>query len=182
MNSLRKILTYIFLTILLMQSAGLLLVFLNAQYQHKREVRNYLSQYFSKDNFQLIKIPVAETLSSAGNFQRMEDTEFSYDDKLFDIYHEETIDDTVYFYCLRDDTEEIIVKSIDEFFNNKKINAQTSNFTSLFQRLPIFVSNHSYMNLFGLNVRSRYIHFPHPNNSYLSIILDVVIPPPRSFS
>ena len=165
-----------------MQSVGLLLVFLNAQYQHKREMKNYLSKYFSKDNFQLIKIPITETLSSQENFERTEDTEFSFEGKMYDIYREEIKNDTVYFYCLRDDAEEIMVKSIDEYFNNKKINAQTTNFTSLFQRLPIFVSNNSYMNLSGLNVRHRYIHFSLPDNKYLSVILDVVIPPPRSFS
>jgi hypothetical protein len=182
MRSFRKLLISFFLLFLLIQSEAILILFLFIKYQHKNDIKQYLTQYFSKDKFELVKIPRYLTKALQGDFRRIEESEFCYKGKLYDIFKEEINTDTIYFYCLRDDKEEELNNSFNEYLTDQKIDAKIYLVKNSLHLLTSFVNYFSSTYLPGNNKISEFCLAKYQQENYISIIPEVKVPPPRLFS
>ena len=180
MKCFRKTLTYFLLAMLLMQSVGILFLFLYSRYSHKRDVRNFLTQNISMESIELIKLSISQTLDASENFKRIENDEFILDRKLYDIFKEEIKSDTVYFYCLHDDKEEALFSKLGNYFHNNRINSQIPGINDLSQLINVLVTFYPSKN-FGDHPfeNPKNCYFTSQLSRYLSIVLDSNFPPPR---
>ncbi len=180
MRCFRKTLTYFFLTMLLIQSAGMLFVFLYSRYTHKSDVRNFLAKNISIENFELIKVPTRQTFAETGNFKRIEADEFILNSKLYDIFKEEIKGDTVYFYSLHDDQEEGLFSKLGDYITSHRLNARIPASFDLSQFINVLATYNHPEKFNNTNFKHRNgCYSIAQTSSYLSIILDTDSPPPR---
>ena len=173
----KKFFTTILLFLLLLQSAGMLLVFLYSNYSHKRGMREFLSGNINEKNLELIKLSFL-TAKSDYNFQRLDDYEIALGAKRYDVFKEKVRGDTVYFYCLRDEKEEEIYSRLNSFLMNR-INARIPKANIVSQLLTVAAIYYSSDKPRDTHLFSSPKSYYSSHVLYRSVILDKDSPPPR---
>jgi hypothetical protein len=113
--------------------------------------------------------------------QWVEENEFRFNDKMYDVVKTETRGDSVYLYCLHDENESRLYTILDEFFqqmldgNPDKVDEliTLNNSLSQFYSKPFDHENDT-----GLYEKGKY--FTDVNSNLLEGEHFLVIPPPRS--
>lgn len=71
-------------------------------------------KFLNDTELELIKIPVGVSYHSAANFQRLNDHEIIYNNKLYDVVKHFIKGDVHYYYCMNDSKEEKILEQIKQ--------------------------------------------------------------------
>ena len=89
----------------------------------KKEMKKQIIAGMDLNKTELIKLTQEQIAGSYNGFRFIEDHEFQYAGKMFDIVKRENRNDTVYFYCINDKKEEALIASfVDEGSGNGKSN------------------------------------------------------------
>lgn len=169
----------IFLVLLIVfNTGGFLFVYFQIGNCFKQIAFNKIDNYIPLDNLELIRINVkSPEYSNKDIFERINEREFSYFGKMYDIYKEEISGDTLSLYCVSDEKEDVINYAIYTYINDKKndnSNSALENIIKIFITIALAPAetNYNSINIFN-NISFLY------QISYQNILLDVPSPPPR---
>lgn len=93
----------------------------------KRDAANQLNAFIPDDNLELIKIHKNDLNNNSASILFMEEDEFLYCGMMYDIYKTEAIGDSIYYYCISDEKENILEKSFASYVHAKTSNNTSSN-------------------------------------------------------
>ncbi len=102
------------LLILLVPLAGGYLFFKLRQYQIREMMEQRIKNGISKDELTLVKIPDKWQEGSHSSFTWVEDNEFRYKGRMYDIVEQEKHGDTTRYYCILDHEESALYSKLEE--------------------------------------------------------------------
>lgn len=108
-----KTFAFILLLITLFQSVGYIGMFQVWQIKIKREIKFIILKGIKNEELTLLKIPLKFHTRNNPDFQFEETDEFSYYGEMYDIVRKEHHADTIWYYCLQDRDETLLISSIN---------------------------------------------------------------------
>jgi hypothetical protein len=107
----RRAISISLLLSMLLQAAGYFFVFKILQHEIRQEIEQQIKAGVPETELVLLKIFEAKPHLA---FQRVEEHEFRYDGKMYDIVRQEAHGDTTWYYCLADEKETQLFANLDE--------------------------------------------------------------------
>lgn len=96
---------------MLFQAAGYFFVFKILQHEIRQEIKQQIKAGVPEADLVLFKIFEGKPHPA---FQRVEEHEFRYHSKMYDIVRQEAHGDTTWYYCLADEKETQLFANLDE--------------------------------------------------------------------
>ena len=175
----KKALSILIIALLIFNSGGYYFIFLQLQNCFKQLAQNKIDDYIPLENLILIKVNKKSSFENHVDvFERLNDEEFKYYGKMYDIYKEEENGDTVFFYCVSDENEDVILKAFTDYasnFNDINLNPIIKNIIKTFITNAIQSSLLVYK-YYSSRLKISYYY----QNLYDDIFLDIPSPPPKS--
>jgi hypothetical protein len=175
---LKRILSIFLVLLIVFNTGGFFFVYFQLGNYFKEMAFNKINDYVPLDRLELIKININSTAFNDDDiFDRVNDKEFSYYGRMYDIYKEDISNDTLYLYCVSDENEDIINNAITIYINEKKSdnsNSAISNIIKIFITIALTPKSIEYNYLNTYKSISNQIHI-----SYQNIFIDIPDPPPR---
>ncbi len=176
----KKCVSILILALMLYNIMGYYLAYLAMVQQTKEEMRETLTDNDETQDLIVVKVPYVNGKIEEKDFELIDEDEFRYEGKMYDIARTEIKDNAIYFYCLNDKKEDAIdlalVKHIQNNVNDNSATGKKSN--SILKNLIKI-----YLPITGL---SGSFSSSENDNSYagrtfqtLTTVFDVASPPPR---
>ena len=152
-------------------AGGYFFIYFQLQNCFKQVAFNRINDYMPIEELELIKVPLK---GDAGDYERVNDREFSLDGKMYDIYEEKISGDTLSLYCVNDENEDIVNSAFATYINakkNDKPNSAIANIIKIFITIalePVKSDNYTcnrHENLdysFLSNIQTIFIDIPSP--------------------
>lgn len=174
----KKILTLLLCSMILFNTCGFYFAYFQIRSYFKQIAFNRINEYVSLENINVIKTNPKFTCSEMQIFERVNDNEILYLEKMYDICKEERRGDTLVLYCLNDENEDKLNHAFAEFVKwNNNGNGRTPVKSLLNTVIKIALSpkeivynNFKFFNVITLN----------PLDNLQNVIIDVSEPPPRN--
>jgi len=114
-----KLLTY-FITIvfILSNSIGVIIVYNQIKFYHKRTIKEQIKQNNFQEVTETLSFSKSDLKNKLVNLEFIEEYEFRYNGKLYDIITQWETDDSIYYKCINDTKEE----ELEEIFVNYVVN------------------------------------------------------------
>ena len=174
----RKFISILLLLLLLYNSGGYVLIYLNLKEIIKEYAVGQLSRHAEQDSLLTIKIPKRE-LDNPDVFKWVEENEFMYNNKMYDIAKSSERGDTVYFYCIEDKNEIILDELFAGCFSEDKNETDTEDVKIVLRFLNTeAITNLFYQNLF---IPVKQIQYIDSQKLFTSYFPRVITPPPQGF-
>ena len=109
----QKIISILFLSILLFQMMGYLLIFKIQQFYIREEIEQRIKVGLPENELVLLKVPANLSGGQVKIFQWFHKREFCYKAKMYDIVRKENHDNTIWYYCLSDEKETELLADLD---------------------------------------------------------------------
>ena len=110
----KKFFSILFLFIFIFNIAGYFIVFKLMQYEARKEMKAYIKQNLNDEEMEVIVIPNNKIGTAGSGFRFVEENEFIYNDKLYDIVRKKTDGNKTIFYCINDKFEENLFSGLFE--------------------------------------------------------------------
>lgn len=107
----RSVVATVLLHFVLLQAAGYLIVFEIQKYEIRQEIKHQIKAGVPDTELVLLKIVEGKFHPT---FQRVEEHEFRYDGKMYDVVRQESHGDTTWYYCLADEKETQLFANLEE--------------------------------------------------------------------
>lgn len=107
------------LLLMLVQTAGPMLVFSIQQQQVRREIRHRIKAGVSEDQLVHLAIPVSLEKKPNSRFRRMHSREFRFDGHMYDIVRQKQIGDTTFYACIADDEETALFANLQQMIRDE---------------------------------------------------------------
>lgn len=153
-------------------------IFKIAEWRIQCSVKQQIKKNLSKKDLHVLSFPTKQ--KKIIKWER-KDKEFEYKGQLYDIVYTEIIEDTINYYCLKDNEETLLFSYLDRLVK-KEVTARSSplrkNMTDLFK---IFSTSICYTNKNSLYNSLQKLQHGHSSYPFLenSYILKKVTPPPK---
>ena len=112
----KKALSLLLLTIFMYNLIGYTAVVYYSQKDLKRRIKENIFTFLKDSELEVFSINQSEPFPE--NFNFIDEHEFSFKGKLYDIVRQSTSDDTVFLYCINDENEEEIIEKYKEFIED----------------------------------------------------------------
>jgi len=175
---LKRIISIFLILLIAFNAGGFFFVYFQLGNYFKQIAFNKINDFVPLEKLELIKINInSVTFNDDNIYDRVNDKEFSYYGKMYDIYKEDISGDTLYLYCVSDENEDVINNAIDIYINEKKndnSNSAIANIIKIFITIALTPNetNYNIINAFN-NISNLY------QITYQNIFIDVPYPPPR---
>ena len=169
---LKKAITILLVFFIIFDSFGYIFVYFQTLHYLKEHSYEILNNYISENDFELIK-----DNNRFSQILKTDDNEIKYNDKLYDVYKEEQIGDFTYYYCLRDENEEVLQKVFSDFENNKTKNDSSSPLRNIINNLIIVAIPQTIIKVFYDNF--QFLNISLIQNCKPQNIISVPTPPPK---
>ncbi|MFA4851576.1 MAG: hypothetical protein WC599_03565 [Bacteroidales bacterium] len=110
----RTVFSILLLILFLFNVSGYFVVFKLMRYNARKEMKAYIKQNLRDDEMEIVVVPNSEIGASGSGFRFVEENEFIYNDKLYDIVKKKTDGNNTIFYCINDKQEEKLFAGINE--------------------------------------------------------------------
>jgi hypothetical protein len=114
----RRIFSVFVLIVMLFNISGYFFTFYLIQQEYKKQFRKYICQHVSPENSELIIISDAEIQRPGSAFKSMEENEFRYQGKMYDIIKSEKRGNNNIFYCVNDKNEEQLLARFEDYLKH----------------------------------------------------------------
>ena len=169
------------LTLIISHGVFQLFVFKIFQVKYKQEVLEVIEKGVLEDKLAVFVFNGEDLMNGSTKIQWIEENEFRFDNKMYDVVKTETRGDSVYLYCLHDENESRLYTILDECFQQmldddpNKVDELTTlnNFLSQFYSKPLDNGNDT-------EIYEKGKYFTEVNSNLLEGEHFLVIPPPRS--
>jgi hypothetical protein len=109
--AMRIVFAKILLLFMLLQAAGYIFVFEIQKHEIRREIKQQIKAGVPETELVLLKILEGKPNPA---FQRVDEHEFRYDGKMYDIVRQKSHGDTTWYYCLADEKETQLFAHLEE--------------------------------------------------------------------
>jgi hypothetical protein len=164
--------------VLLFNTFGQIGLFLFVQNHLRNEIKEIIRNNPDKSKLEVITIPNSIIKNQESIFKRIDDKEFRYKGKMYDIVMEKNLAGSVQFYCINDKLEEKLIARFSDLKNNDNSKGLLRN--NLIKQFKIFSfdapqtkQNNSFFPTISIAINNYYFMSLH------SIILDINPPPPK---
>lgn len=114
----RKLLSIILISALLFNVFGYYFTFIIIQKGYKKQFRKHISYNTSTENTEILIISDAEIHQHNSPFKWMEEDEFRYHGKMYDIVKSEKQGDNNIFHCVNDKNEEKLLARYENYLKH----------------------------------------------------------------
>ena len=126
----------ILLLLLLFQSTGYFVIFKIQRMRIRGEIKSQMKQGISEEQLVILKIPNSKQNELIQPWWMMDENEFRYYGKMYDVVRKWERGDTTWYYCLEDEKESLLFADLDERIrdqlNNSPINRSNQKNKQLF--------------------------------------------------
>lgn len=160
-------------------TGGFFFVYFQLQNYFKEIAFNKINDFLPIEELELIKVCTkSRDFTNDNVYERVNDREFKYYGKMYDIFQENFSNDTLYLYCVNDEKEDIINNAFAVYINSKK--SESNNKSPIANIIKLFITIAIAPNNTSFSLSNTY----HTNSNiykvfYQNIIVDVPSPPPR---
>ncbi|MGE5520295.1 MAG: hypothetical protein ACM3VS_10245 [Candidatus Dadabacteria bacterium] len=170
--ALNKIISIVTILILFISIAGYHLLFLLERWEAKCDIEQLLHKGTHKD----IKTIVVENTRRNKEIQWVNDHEFRWNGKMYDIVHKQTNGSKTIIFCIADERESEL---IDNYIQLTQHDGKDQNSTISLLRLlttPCIIANYIYSIPNNAVCSGEYPYF---SPGLLLMTADIILPPPR---
>ncbi|MER3524872.1 MAG: hypothetical protein C4326_12685 [Ignavibacteria bacterium] len=175
----KRFVVLIFLFLYLYNFVGYLAVFSVLQYRIKKDVKHRLLSALPLSQLTQLSFSIHERQDRAHAMQWIENDEFRYEGKMYDVVRIVADDDSMHIFCVRDDQEEKVLADLDSHVRRNM--GASSEQSSLDSFKDVFKESLVPRALITsmLDILTRVL----PTNDGMSVLFtaDVPSPPPRCF-
>ena len=166
--------------LILYNSLGYFIVFKSIQYSIRNEIKANIKNSIPDKNLFLIKLTNDEIKSEKREFRKINESEFFFLGKLYDIVRVRKNADTNYFYCINDAKEEQLLSALGshverQIDQSSPVSKKTSNLLKHVVKIAIC----DYKGAFAIHV-TNFKYLPLPNNKLYFTNKDIPSPPPKN--
>lgn len=175
----KEILTYFLIaSIFLSNSIGLIIVFNQIKYFHKQVIKSSIKNSSYYQVIEILSFSKSDLKNGKHNIKFIEEHEFRYNGRMYDIIESWETDDTVVYKCINDTREE----QLEEAFVQYVVNNQNRQDLPLpIKQILSFLNLDLYFNNSGLDFSTNKIltYLYQIKFNLLENIFEVPEPPPR---
>jgi hypothetical protein len=175
---LKRVLSIFLVLLIVFNTGGYLFVYFQVGNCFKQIAFNKINDYLSLENLELVKINTnSPDYNNTDIYERINEKEFTYYGKMYDIYKEDVSNGILSLYCVSDENEDVINNAIFTYINEKKndnSNSALANIIKIFITIAIVPTDANYNSINTYNSISYLYQI-----SYQNIFIDVPYPPPR---
>jgi len=172
---LKKLISIIAISVLLFNTIGNLIVFESTRYCIHKEIKNTITQSIPQNK--LIAIIIDNKTKKDINF--VDDNEFLYKGKMYDVVRQQANGDTIIYYCINDNKEEELYANLNkEVKNNMDTNPVKNKTKQILNKITISLFYEDKNNTkpdISYNVIYPIDYIVCVNHFY-----DVITPPPKT--
>jgi hypothetical protein len=178
---LKKLTAILIIVLLFFDSCGYIFVYIELSNHFKQEASSKINDFIPDKDLEILSFHLSDITKNNSVIQITEENEIKINGKLYDIYKKVYKKDSVYYYCLNDNNENILEQAFSSYIENK---TQENS-----KNIPIHNILHNIIkvaiapNLFDNNYYQSSIKFT-INLVYLlpQYFFDIPTPPPKSYS
>ena len=174
----KKIFSILLILLIAFNAGGYYFIYNQLENHFKEIAFNKINDYIPLDQLEKIKIEKKSiNYELEDKFERVDEKEIIYYGKMYDIYFEEKNQDTLIFYCINDEYEDIIHKAFAEYINEKDGNKNYKAISNIIKTLIItgLEPIQDIATLLPFNNEITYIK----HLIFSDTKLDIPVPPPR---
>lgn len=172
-----KISLAVFLIILLtVGSVSHIIYFKVQQYCIKKEIKQRLKKGVPKNELHTFNFTNAE-IKNTNELEFINDHEFRYKGKMYDIVYQETLNDTIIFQCVSDEQETILFTQLDKLVQQQSKSNQEKN-RQLFKLLNFHFTPTDYID-FSIHTLIHSKQLSQYNYSVKTWCTKIELPPPQ---
>ena len=171
----KKLISFIAISVLLFNTIGSLIVFKSMSYCIHKEIKNAITQSIPQNK--LITIIIDKNNNKDINF--VDDKEFMYKGKMYDVVRQQANGNTTIYYCINDTKEE-------ELYANLNKEMKTNMDTNPVKNKTKHILNKITISLFYEDIKNTHTNIAYnityPIDYIVSInhLYDVITPPPKT--
>jgi hypothetical protein len=175
----KRILSILFLMIFLFNLAGYFVVFKMMQYSAREEMKTLVKKNIPLEKLLKIVVPAKE-INSSPVFRFLEENEFIYKGKRYDIVKQSTEGNNTIFYCINDTSEERLYAGLDDLIRHTTDQNTTSrNRSNILLKNIVKEALPDDIQLSGIDYSILNIHFDY-HSFFTEQFFPVPSPPPKA--
>ncbi|MCX6164841.1 MAG: hypothetical protein NTU73_08300 [Ignavibacteriae bacterium] len=177
----KKITSILIILLLFFDSCGYIFVYIELSNYFKQEASIKINDFISDDNLEIIALHKSELSKNNSLIQFINENEIKYKGELYDIYKEVSKEDSVYYYCLNDNDENILEKAFAEYVeNNTQEKNKNTPINSILDNIIKSANVPSVFNNFNFQTSVNFI--TQNINFFSQYSVDIPTPPPKNYS
>lgn len=134
----KKLIPISLIFLIVFNTGGSFFIYLQLENYFKQIAFNRINEYIPIKNLERIEIDKKATLSEKNKiFKILNDKEILYNNKMYDIYMMEFVNDKMVLYCVSDENEDIIHNAFAEYLNEDDSSDNVKSITNI---IKIFIT------------------------------------------
>ena len=117
MGIVKKVFVILFCLLLLFNSFGYIFVYLQVKKGLKNESVEKLKQYIPEEELEIFVIN-KDDLNKENKIEYLDDDEIRYCEKMYDVYKKVESGNSIYYYCIGDEKENLLNKAFSTYIKN----------------------------------------------------------------
>jgi hypothetical protein len=176
---LKKITSIFLIFLLLLDSCGFFIVYLELSHHFKQEASSKINDFIPDNQLEIIAFHLSELTKTNSPLRILENDEIKINEALYDVYKKEIKGDSVYFYCINDANENILETAFTIYVDTKT--QDTS------KNIPL---HNILVNIFKVAIVPLEINYSYNQSSikftthidylFTQYAVDIPTPPPKS--
>lgn len=114
----KKIITILLVLLFIMNEFSFIAIYIPLKKLASYIQKTNIEKGFDFDDVSLIVINKSDLEKGTAQIKFVENSELVYNNELYDIVNSVTVDENIYLYCLKDETENLLLKSFTLHFDN----------------------------------------------------------------
>ncbi len=178
---LKKSISIVLAFLILYNSLGYFIVFKSIQYAIRNEIKTNIKNSIHEKDLFLIKLTNDEIKSGKSGFRKINESEFIFLGKLYDIIRIKKKSDTNYFYCINDAKEEQLYTALSSHVERQTdqsspVSQKTSNLLKHVVKEAICKDKKTFEIYFTF-----FKYLPEQNIKLYCTDKEIEVPPPKYF-
>ncbi len=178
----KRTINIIFVCVLLsaffLNSFGYLIIYRQLKTSFKREAFKKIQEFIPFNKLERIAVSVKDISAGKISFRRIENFEIKLNGSMFDIYNEQTTCDSIVFYAIRDENENLLEIAFSKFIHDNNSDPKSRNSSNkLFKQLITEAITDSHDSSFHIYFNK--LAFTTLKLNFLSAVIEVITPPPN---
>ncbi len=173
--SLKKAITLIVISVLLLNSSGYILFYISTTHLIKKYIiKKVLGGDFDKEII-LLSISRQDIDNNKVSFKWIHSREFRFNGKMYDIKSNLSDKDSLRFYCYYDEKENLLEELFNKHSDTEKDNNKLKKFSNLFSFIGVFLTSGNAFNHFFQSE----IYLVYLITSFQQPFMPIITPPPQ---
>jgi hypothetical protein len=116
---LKKLISILIIVLLFFDSCGYIFVYIELSNHFKQEASSKINDFIPDKDLEILSFHLSDITKNNSVIQIIEENEIKINGKLYDIFKKVCKGDSVYYYCLNDNNENILEQAFSTYITNK---------------------------------------------------------------